>query len=120
MAIAVAAAKSGKHILCEKPIAMNAAEARRMLEAANEAGVRHMVAFNYRRAPAIGLARSMIDQGKLGRIRHFNAVYYQDWLVDPRFHLVWRHDAREAGSGARGYERISWIWPAIWWEKSKQ
>ncbi len=71
MAIAVAAAKNGKHILCEKPIAMNADEARRMLDAANEAGVRHMVAFNYRRAPAIALAKQMIDQGKLGRIYHF-------------------------------------------------
>jgi predicted dehydrogenase len=100
--IAVAAAKSGKHILCEKPIAMNALEARRMLDAANESGVSHMVAFNYRRAPAIGLAKQLIDQGKLGRIHHFNAVYYQDWLVDPNFHIVWRHDAKEAGSGAHG------------------
>jgi len=102
MAIAVAAAKNGKHILCEKPIALNADEARRMLDAANEAGVRHMVAFNYRRAPAIALAKQMIDQGKLGRIYHFNAVYYQDWLVDPNFHWVWRHDIKEGGSGAHG------------------
>jgi len=102
MPIAVAAAKAGKHVLCEKPIAMNAGEARRMLDAAREADVRHMVAFNYRRVPAIVLARHMIEAGKIGTIRHFNAVYYQDWLVDPNFHMVWRHDAKEGGSGAHG------------------
>ena len=100
--IAVAAAQAGKHILCEKPIAMNASEAREMLEAAEKANVRHMVAFNYRRVPALMLAKQLIEQGKLGQIRHFNAVYYQDWLVDPTFHIVWRHDAKEAGSGAHG------------------
>ncbi|HZW02394.1 MAG TPA: Gfo/Idh/MocA family oxidoreductase, partial [Anaerolineaceae bacterium] len=102
MPIALAAAARGKHIFCEKPIAMNAAEAQRMLAAAQEAGVTHMVAFNYRRVPALALARQMIAEGKLGVIRHFNAVYYQDWLVDPSFPLVWRHDAKEAGSGAHG------------------
>ncbi len=102
MPIAVAAAKAGKHILCEKPIALNADEARRMLEAAREAGVRHMVAFNYRRVPAIALAKKMIAEGKIGRVFHFNAVYYQDWLVDPNFPIVWRHDAKVAGSGAHG------------------
>ena len=102
MPIAVAAAKAGKHVLCEKPIAMNADEARRMLDAAREADVRHMVAFNYRRVPAIMLAKQLIDAGKIGDIRHFNAVYYQDWLVDPSFHIVWRHNAKEGGSGAHG------------------
>lgn len=102
MPIAVAAARAGKHILCEKPIAMNADEARRMLEAAREANVRHMVAFNYRRVPAIILAKQLIGEGKIGAIRHFNAVYYQDWLVDPNFAMVWRHDAKEAGTGAHG------------------
>jgi predicted dehydrogenase len=102
MPIAVAAAKAGKHILCEKPISMNAEEARQMADAASEAGVRHMVAFNYRRVPALALAKQLIDQGKIGRIRHFNAVYYQDWLVDPNFPIVWRHDAKVAGSGAHG------------------
>ena len=100
--IAVAAAKAGKHIICEKPMAMNAGESRRMLDAARAAGVRHMVAFNYRRAPAVALARRLIDEGKLGAIRHFDAVYYQDWLVDPDSHFVWRHDIKEAGSGAHG------------------
>mgnify|MGYP005850158819 FL=1 len=102
MPIALAAARAGKHIICEKPLAMNAGEARRMLDAAREAGIRHMVAFNYRRVPAVVLARQLIEQGKLGRIVHFDAVYYQDWLVDPSFPLVWRHDVKEAGSGAHG------------------
>ena len=100
--IAVAAAKNGKHIICEKPIAMTADEAKAMYEAAEEADVRHMTAFNYRRVPAILLAKKMIDEGKLGKIYHFNAVYYQDWLVDPNFPFVWRHDVREGGSGAHG------------------
>jgi predicted dehydrogenase len=100
--IAVSAAKAGKHILCEKPLARNAAEAQIMFEAARSAGVIHMVAHNYRRVPAIALAKQLIDQGKLGCIHHFNAVYYQDWLVDPQFPLVWRHDIKKAGSGAHG------------------
>ena len=102
MPIAVAAAKAGKHIICEKPIAMDADEARKMLDAAEEADIRHMVAFNYRRVPALVLAKKMIDEGKLGQIHHFNAVYYQDWLVDPSFPFVWRHDVKESGSGAHG------------------
>ncbi|MBM4027734.1 MAG: Gfo/Idh/MocA family oxidoreductase [Planctomycetes bacterium] len=102
MPIAVAAAQAGKHVICEKPIAMNAGEARRMLDAARGANVRHMVAFNYRRVPALALARQMIEQGKIGRIFHFNAVYYQDWLVDPDFPYVWRHDKKAGGSGAHG------------------
>ena len=95
--IAVAAARAGKHILCEKPLAMDAAEAREMLDAAEEAGVRHMVAFNYRRVPAIALARQLLAEGKIGQVRHFNAAYYQDWLVDPAFGYTWRHDAKQGG-----------------------
>jgi predicted dehydrogenase len=102
MPIAVEAARQGKHVICEKPISRNAGEAEQMLEAVNEAGVHHMVAFNYRRVPAIVLAKQMIEEGKLGEIRHFNAVYYQDWLVDPDFPYVWRHDVKESGSGAHG------------------
>ena len=102
MPIAVAAAKNGKHLLCEKPISRNADEAKKMLDAALEANIRHMVAFNYRRVPAIALAKQMIDSDKIGEIRHFNAVYYQDWLVDPAFPFVWRHDTKESGSGAHG------------------
>jgi len=100
--IAIAAAKAGKHVLCEKPMARNADEARRMLDAVGAAGVQHMVPFNYRRVPALMLAKQLIEQGKIGRVFHFNAVYYQDWLVDPAFPYVWRHDARVAGSGAHG------------------
>lgn len=100
--IAVAAAQAGKHVFCEKPVAMNAIEARAMLDAARAAGVKHMVAFNYRRVPAIALARQMIEEGKIGRVFHFNTVYYQDWLVDPAFPYVWRHDKQVAGSGAHG------------------
>ena len=102
MPIAVAAARAGKHILCEKPMAMTADEARSMLDAARGANVRHMVAFNYRRVPALALARQLIEQGRIGRIFHFNAVYYQDWLVDPDFPFVWRHDVKKGGSGAHG------------------
>lgn len=100
--IAVAAARAGKHVFCEKPLAMNADEARQMLDAAREAGVRHMVAFNYRRVPAVVLAKRMIEGGQLGRILHFDAVYYQDWLADPAAPIVWRHDVQVAGSGAHG------------------
>jgi predicted dehydrogenase len=102
MPIAVAAVKAGKHVICEKPVAMNAKEAKAMLDAAKAANVKHMVAFNYRRVPAIALARQMIDEGKIGKVFHFNAVYYQDWLVDPDFPYVWRHDKKVAGSGAHG------------------
>lgn len=102
MPIAVAAAKSGKHIICEKPLCLNADEARQMLEAAETAGVLHMTAFNYRRVPAIILAKNLITAGKIGKIHHFNAVYYQDWLVDPEFPFVWRHDVKQGGSGAHG------------------
>jgi len=102
MPIAIEAARNGKHVICEKPIARDASEAEKMLDAAKQANVHHMVAFNYRRVPAIVLARKMIEEGKIGEIRHFNAVYYQDWLVDPEFPFVWRHDAEESGSGAHG------------------
>lgn len=100
--IAVAAAKSGKHIICEKPAAMNSAEAMEMLNSAEMAGVKNMIAFNYRRVPAIVLAKNLIMEGKIGEIFHFNAVYYQDWLVDPEFPWVWRHDVNLSGSGAHG------------------
>ena len=102
MQIAIAAAKSGKHIICEKPIALTADEARQMSQAAQKANVRNMTAFNYRRVPAIALARHLIDSGKIGDIHHFNAVYYQDWLVDPEAPFIWRLDASIGGSGAHG------------------
>jgi predicted dehydrogenase len=102
MEIAVAAAKNGIHVICEKPMARSAEEARKMLDAVQAAGVVHMVAHNYRRLPAIKFAKELIEAGKIGTIHHFNAVYYQDWLVDPDFPFVWRHDIVEGGSGAHG------------------
>ena len=102
LAIALAAAKAGKHILCEKPIARNVAEAQQMYDAAQAAGVTTMMVFNYRFLPALALAKQMIDEGKLGIIRHFNAVYYQDWLVDESFPITWRHSVEQSGSGAHG------------------
>lgn len=100
--IAIAAAKAGKAIFCEKPLALTLADAKEMLAAAEAAGVSHMVGFNYRFAPAVQLAKKLIDEGRLGRIYHFRAQFLQDWLVDPEFPLVWRLDKRIAGSGAHG------------------
>ena len=100
--IAIAAAKAGKHIVCEKPLAMNLAEAEEMLKAVEDAGVKHMVCFNYRKVPAIGLAKQLISEGKLGNIYHFRAQYLQDWISDPEFPLVWRLKKDQGGSGALG------------------
>ncbi|MBX6767189.1 MAG: Gfo/Idh/MocA family oxidoreductase, partial [Actinomadura rubrobrunea] len=103
--IAVAALEAGKHVLCEKPLANSVAEAESMVaaaEAARARGVRAMVGFNYRRVPAIALARRLVAEGRLGRIHHVRAQYLQDWIVDPEFPLVWRLDAQKAGSGALG------------------
>lgn len=100
--IAYAAANAGKHVLCEKPIARNAQEAIDMYHLAAEKGIIHMMIFNYRFVPAIALAKKMVETGKLGKIRHFNAVYYQDWLVDPTFPYVWRNSIETSGSGAHG------------------
>jgi len=99
---AIAAAKAGKHILCEKPLASTLAEAKAMLAAAQKAKVKHMVGFNYRRVPALALAKKMIEKGDLGKIFHIRAVYLQDWIIDPEFPLVWRLVKKEAGSGALG------------------
>jgi len=100
--IAIAAAKAGKHILCEKPLAMSLADAEEMLTAVNSAKVKHMVCFNCRRSPAIALAKSLIDEGRLGKIYHCRAVYLQDWAIDPHFPLVWRLKKEIAGSGSHG------------------
>jgi predicted dehydrogenase len=101
-AIAMAAAKAGKHILCEKPIANTLDEAKLMLRAAEKAGIKHMAAFNYRRVPAVALAKQMVKEKSLGRIFHFRAVYLQDWIIDPKFPLVWRLQKPAAGSGPHG------------------
>jgi predicted dehydrogenase len=101
--IAIAAAQAGKAILCEKPLARSVAEAERMLRAVRKAGVVNMICHNYRRIPAIALAREMIQHGEIGdRIFHFRARYAQDWIVDPSFPLVWRLQSKTAGSGALG------------------
>jgi predicted dehydrogenase len=98
----IAAARAGKHVLCEKPLARTAKEAGEMLEAVTKAGVKHMVAFNYRYVPAIRLAYDLIRSGKLGEIYHFRAVYLQEWIMDPDFPMVWRLDKKRAGSGVLG------------------
>ncbi|WP_279581005.1 Gfo/Idh/MocA family protein [Fodinicola feengrottensis] len=103
--IAIAALAAGKHVLCEKPLANTVQEAEEMVaaaRAARERGVRAMVGFNYRRTPALALARDMIAAGRLGRIAHVRAQYLQDWIVDPEFPLVWRLRKESAGSGALG------------------
>jgi predicted dehydrogenase len=103
--IALAALAAGKHVLCEKPLANTVAEAEAMTAAAAEAsagGIRSMCGFNYRRVPALELARRLVAEGRLGTIRQVRAVYLQDWIVDPEFPMVWRLDAGEAGSGSLG------------------
>jgi predicted dehydrogenase len=103
--IAIAALEAGKHVLCEKPLANSVSEAVAMTAAAERAratGVRNMVGFNYRRAPAVALAHKLVAEGRLGTIRHVRAAYLQDWIVDPEFPLVWRLDKALAGSGALG------------------
>lgn len=98
----IAAAQAGKHVFCEKPLARTAEEAKTMLDAVQKAGVRHMVAYNYRFVPAIVLARDLINSGQLGRIFHFRAVYLQDWIIDPEFPMTWRFSKAVAGSGSLG------------------
>ncbi len=103
--IAVAALEAGKHVLCEKPLANSVAEAEAMTAAAERAaerGVRSMVGFTYRRVPAIGLARQLVAEGRLGQVRHVRAQYLQDWIADPSAPMSWRLDKEKAGSGALG------------------
>lgn len=98
----IAAAQAGKHVFCEKPLARTAEEAKTMLDAVEQAGVKHMVAFNYRFVPAIVQAKKLIDSGALGRIFHYRAIYLQEWIIDPDFPKIWRLDKSVAGSGALG------------------
>ena len=103
--IATAALAASKHVLCEKPLANTLAEAEAMKAAADAAydgGARAMVGFNYRRLPALALARRLVEQGRIGSLRHFRAVYLQDWLADPDAPMTWRMRAERAGSGALG------------------
>jgi predicted dehydrogenase len=100
--IALAAAAAGKAILCEKPLANTVADAQSMWQAVKRAGVTHMLCHNYRRVPAVMLARQLIDEGKIGKIFHYRGTYLQDWIVDPGFPRVWRLEKSRAGSGALG------------------
>jgi predicted dehydrogenase len=103
--IAVAALEAGKHVLCEKPMANTVAEAQAMAAAAEHAagrGVRAMVGFTYRRVPAVELARRLVQQGRIGEVRHVRAQYLQDWIADPQAPMSWRLEKDKAGSGALG------------------
>lgn len=103
--IAIAALEAGKHVLCEKPLANTVEEAEEMTAAAERAaerGIRSMVGFSYRRVPAIGLARTLVQDGRLGEIRQVRALYLQDWLRDEDGPMTWRLDKSLAGSGSLG------------------
>ena len=97
--VAIAAAQAGKHLFCEKPMALSLDHAEAMLAAAEAAKVVHYVNHNYRRTPAVRLARQLIDEGKIGRIFHWRGAYQQDWIVDPEFPLTWQLRQETAGSG---------------------
>lgn len=100
--VVIAALEAGKHVYCEKPLANSLPEAAEMLKAWRKAGTVTMVNFNYRRVPAVQLAKRLVDDGRLGEIRHMRAVYLQDWLLDPSAPLSWRLKKELAGSGALG------------------
>jgi predicted dehydrogenase len=100
--IAIAAARAGKAVFCEKPIGNTLEEAKQMLDAVREAGVPNAVFHNYRKAPAVALAKQLIDEGRIGTIYHIRATYLQDWIADPNFPLVWRLQKEIAGSGTHG------------------
>ena len=100
--VAIAAAKAGKHIICEKPLARTSEESKAMYDAVKDAGIVHMVAFNYRRTPAVALAKKYIEEGAIGRILSFRGTYLQDWSADPNSPLSWRFQKSIAGSGTLG------------------
>ena len=116
--IALYAADKGKIILCEKPLAMNGAEGLRMTEAVEKAGVANIVWYNYRRVPAVSLAKQLIDEGKLGRIFHYRSKFLQDWTINPELPQggqgTWRLDAAAAGSGVSGDLLAHCIDTSIW------
>ena len=116
--IAIAAAQAGKMILCEKPLAMNGPEGLKMVEAVEKAGVANMVWYNYRRVPAVTLAKQLIDDGKLGRIFHYRAKFLQDWTINPELPqggaALWRLDVAAAGSGVTGDLLAHCIDTALW------
>ncbi len=116
--IAMAAAEAGKMVLCEKPLAMNVDEGQQMCEAIERAGVPNMVWYNYRRVPAVSLAKKLIDQGRLGRIYHYRANFLQDWTIAEDLpqggNALWRLDVEAAGSGVTGDLLAHCIDTAIW------
>src|SRR5205809_7843433 len=116
--IAIAAAQAGKMILCEKPLAMNGTEGLKMVEAVEKAGVPNMVWYNYRRVPAVTLAKNLVDQGKLGRIFHYRANFLQDWAISADLPQggtgLWRLDVAAAGSGVTGDLLAHCIDTALW------
>ncbi|MEN9661146.1 MAG: 1,5-anhydro-D-fructose reductase [Verrucomicrobiota bacterium] len=116
--IAIAAAKAGKMILCEKPLALNAAEAQQIVDAVEKAKVPNMVWYNYRRIPAIALAKQLIDEGKLGKIFHYRAKFLQDWTINADVPQggagTWRLDVNVAGSGVTGDLLAHCIDTALW------
>jgi len=100
--IAIEAAKKGKHVLCEKPLANNLSDAREMLAAVEKAGVKHCCGYSYRFTPSLALARQFVLEGRIGRIYNVFVRYAQDWITDPNFGMVWRFDKNIAGSGPLG------------------
>jgi predicted dehydrogenase len=116
--IAMAAAKAGKMILCEKPLSMDGPEGERMVAAVEKAKVPNMVWYNYRRIPAVTLAKKLIDEGRLGRIFHYRAKFLQDWTISPELPQggqgLWRLDVKAAGSGVTGDLLAHCIDTAIW------
>ena len=116
--IAIAAAQAGKKILCEKPLARTGAEGEEMVKAVEAAAVPNMVSYNYRRVPAVTLAKKLIDEGRLGRIFHYRAVFLQDWTISAAVpqggDALWRLDVNVAGSGVTGDLLAHCIDTAIW------
>ncbi len=116
--ISVAAAQAGKMVLCEKPLAMNVAEGEEMCEAVEKAGVANTVWYNYRRVPAVTLAKHLIDEGRLGRIFHYRANFLQDWTISEDVpqggNATWRLDVKAAGSGVTGDLLAHCIDTALW------
>jgi len=116
--IAVAAARAGKMVMCEKPLGRNAAESELMTDAVEEAGVANMVWYNYRRVPAVVLAKQLIDEGRLGRIFHYRAKFLQDWTISSELPQggegLWRLDRSVAGSGVTGDLLAHTIDTAMW------
>jgi len=116
--IAIAAAEAGKMVLCEKPLGRSAAESERMVEAVEKAGVPNMVWYNYRRVPAVTLARQLIDEGRLGKIFHYRAKFLQDWTISADLPQggagLWRLDVNVAGSGVTGDLLAHCIDTAMW------